>query len=246
MSQTHVQMNRPEQAAYTLARQSFARGEDDTALQAVRTLLRTQDGFADVHYMLGILSERRGDLSAAETALQEAVRINPSYAEALLALATLHERRGNYDLARECAERATTAHSPGAPAGGVDATTRGKLANMQAAVGDACVEAGDFREAIFAYRKALDRCPDFHDIRHRLGIALREAGLGNKATLEFQRVLRSNPGFLESRVQLGLTYYTLGRRKDATEEWNETEYVFEDELVLITREGSNVTCIAKD
>ena len=220
MPQPHAPMNRPEQAAYTLAQQSFACGEDEVALQAVRTLLRTREGFADVHYMLGILTERQGDTAAAEAALQEAVRINPVYAEALLGLATLYERRGNYDLARQCAHRASTASTRGTTGTGLDAMTRGKLANLQATVGDACVEAGDFREAIFAYRKALDRCPDFHDIRHRLGIALRDAGLGNKATLEFQRVLRSNPGYLDSRVQLGLTYYTLGRRSDAIEQWN--------------------------
>ena len=111
MSQPHAQLNRPEQAAYALARQSFAQGEDDVALQAVRTLLRTRESFADVHYLLGILSERQGDLQTAETSLKEAIRINPLYAEALLALATLYERRGNYDLARQCAHRATTASS---------------------------------------------------------------------------------------------------------------------------------------
>ena len=218
MQQQHVRMTESEQAAYTLGRQSFVHGEDATAIEAFRTLLRTRDSFADVHYMLGVLHDRRGDLEAAAEELREAIRINASYAEALLALATVQERRGDYESAREYAQRAALASR--APAGtGLDATTRGKLANMQAEVADACFEAGDLREAIDAYRKALDRCPDFHDIRHRLGVALREAGLANKALLEVRRVLRGNAEFLDSYVQLGLTYYTLGRPQEAIEQW---------------------------
>ena len=218
MSEPHTHMTHSEQAAYARGCQSCARGEDETARAAFRVLLSTRSGLADVHYMLGLLEDRRGDLESATDDLGEAVRINPSYAEALLALASLHERRGDYEGGQQYAQRAAAA-SRSATAGGIDATTRGKLANMQADLGDACMEAGDLRAAIDAYRKALERCPRFHDIRHRLGIALREAGLASKALLEFQRVVRRSPNFLDSYVQLGLTYYTLGRPQEAVEQW---------------------------
>ena len=78
---------------------------------------------------------------------------------------------------------------------------------------------GEVRDAIEAYRKALDRCPDFHDIRQRLGLALREAGLPNRALAEFRRVLRANPAFLDAAVQLGFSLYTLGRSDEAIREW---------------------------
>jgi len=211
-------MTSAERAAYALGRQSFERGERETALEAFRALLETRSGFADVHYMKAVLHDAGGELEEAAQELREAIRINPSYAEALLALATLYERTGDYDRARGYAERAAQV-ARGSGGGGLDATTRGKLANLQASVGDACAEAGELREAIDAYRKALDRCPDFHDIRYRLGIALREAGLAHQALLEFQRVLRGNPGYLEATIQLGLTYYTLGRPQEAIEQW---------------------------
>ena len=102
----------------------------------------------------------------------------------------------------------------------LDATTRGKLANLQAAVADAYAELGEFREAIESYRKALDHCPEFHDIRQRLGVVLREAGLPDKSLAEFHRVLRAKPGLHDARIQLGLTYYSLGRVEDATEQWS--------------------------
>jgi tetratricopeptide (TPR) repeat protein len=102
----------------------------------------------------------------------------------------------------------------------MDTTTRGKLANLQAAVGDAYAEAGELRDAVEAYRKALDRCPGFHDIRHRLGVVLRDLGLPDQALCEFKRVLRGNPGLLDAHIQLGLTYYSLGRSDDALERWH--------------------------
>jgi tetratricopeptide (TPR) repeat protein len=167
--------------------------------------------------MLGMLKERAGDLDAAVEELRTAIRINPSYVEALLALASLYERRGDFDRSQGYAERASQLAQPSA--GELDPTTRGKLANQQAELGDALAAAGERRDAIAAYRGALDRCPTFHDIRHRLGVALREAGLPSQAAQEFRRILRAHPGMLESQIQLGLTYYSMGRTPDAVREW---------------------------
>lgn len=210
-------MSRTDRETYLLGRQRFEAGEDRSALEALSQLLQSCPRFADVHYMVGLLHERGGDLEAASLSLERAVEINPGYAEAVAALISVYERRGLFERSRELAER--LGPSAAAPVGDLDATTRGKLANLHAVLGDAYREAGDLREAIEAYRKALDRCPAFHDIRHRLGIALREAGLPSQAMGEFKRVLRANPGYLESAIQLGLTYYSLGRPLQALEEW---------------------------
>jgi tetratricopeptide (TPR) repeat protein len=218
---TTVRMTVAERESYSRGRALFESGEIDPALEAFGRLLKTKEGFADIHYMVGVLFDRKGELESAAESLRKAIRLNPNYAEALLALASVHERRGDYDRSRELAQRAAAVSQTGA--GNLDSTTRGKLANMQAAVGDAYAEVGERREAIEAYRKALDRCPDFHDIRHRLGVTLREAGLPAQAAIEFRRVLRANPGLHDSRVQLGLTYYALGRARDALVEWQQVE-----------------------
>jgi tetratricopeptide (TPR) repeat protein len=168
-------MTPAERQSYRRACRSFDRGDDAVALSEFTRLLRTRRGYADVHYKVGVLQERKNDLDSAGRSLREALRINPSYAEALLALASVYERQGDFARSREVTERARAAAEP--VAGGIDSTTRGKLANLQAELGDAFHQAGELRDAIEAYRKALDRCPDFHDIRLRLGIALREAGL---------------------------------------------------------------------
>lgn len=212
-----VRMSSDERERYTRGRSLFERGDIEPALESLGSLLETRENFADVHYMVGVLLDRRGDLDAAGRSLRRAIHLNPSYAEALLALASVCERAGDFDQSRELAERASALAR--AEAGTLDATTRGKLANLQAAVGDAYAEAGELREAVDAYRKALERCPTFHDIRQRLGVVLRELGLPDQALREFKRVLRGNPGLLDAHVQLGLTYYSLGRSDDALERW---------------------------
>jgi tetratricopeptide (TPR) repeat protein len=216
-----VTMTETERDAYSRGRAHFDQGEIDPALEAFGSLLRTREGFADIHYMVGVLFDRKGDLEAAANSLRKAIRLNPSYAEALLALASIHEQRGDFDRSRELAERASSVSRGGA--GAIDSTTLGKLANLQAAVGDAYAEVGDRREAIEAYRKALDRCPEFHDIRHKLGVTLRESGLPAQAATEFKRVLRTNPHLHDTRAQLGLTYYSLGRARDAQAEWSKVD-----------------------
>jgi tetratricopeptide (TPR) repeat protein len=212
-------MSSADRELYAQGRASFERGEVDRALEFLTSLLERKVGFADLHYMVGVLLDQRGDSGGARDRLRDAIKLNPSYTEALLALASVYEREGEFDRSRDLTERAAQA-TPAVP-GELDATTRGKLANLQAVIGDAYAEVGDYRDAIDAYRKALDRCPTFHDIRHRLGIALRAAGLPHQAEVEFRRVLRGNPGFLKAQVQLGLTYYTMGRAPDAVGVWSE-------------------------
>lgn len=206
-----------EREILTQGRRAFEKGDDEAALTNLSRLSEYGIEYADVHYMIGILHERGGQFEDAVESLRKAIRLNPSYAEALLALASLHEMRGDFDLSESYAERASQLTRP--VSGQLDPTTRGKLANQQAALADALAEAGELRDAIDEFRRALDRCPNFHDIRHRLGIALRDAGLPFQAAQEFQRILSAHVGMLESQIQLGLTYYSLGRTPQAIHEW---------------------------
>lgn len=215
-------MTSDQRESFLLGRQHFESGDHSEALRVFEPLLKHHPRFADVHYMVGLAQERQGQLERASEALEKALAVNPGYSEAALALAGVYERRGLFDEARGLLERSATQPLRNDGSSRVDATTRAKLANLHRAIGDAYCEVGEWREAIEAYRKALDRAPGFHDIRYRLGVALREGGLPGQALAEFRRILRSAPSYLEAKVQLGLTYYTLGRMEQARVEWNGT------------------------
>jgi tetratricopeptide (TPR) repeat protein len=213
---TRGRLTADESAALRGGRRHFERGDDDAALAAFERVLDDHPGFADLHYLVGLVHERRGDLDAAATSFERALAINPRYAECALALSTVYERRGEWERSRALAARLGEAAREG---GGLDPTTSGKIANLHAELADAYREAGELREAIDSYRKALERAPGFHDIRFRLGVTLREAGLPAQAIAELKRVLRGNPAYLEASVQLGLTYWSLGRSEQAIDEW---------------------------
>lgn len=217
-------MTGPEREAFRRGRRCLERGDPARALGYLERVADSCPRFADVHYLIGLVHEDLGNADAAIESFEAALHINPGYAEALLALASAYERAGDFDGSRELAERLgpTALRGSGVPpaeAGSPDPVTRAKLANLHAALGDAYSEVGEFQEAVEAYRKALERCPTFHDIRQRLGIALREAGLGSQALDEFRRILRANPSYLDAAIQLGLTLYTMGRSGEAVREW---------------------------
>jgi tetratricopeptide (TPR) repeat protein len=210
-------VNPGQREAYRLGRLGFEHGDAGATVEQLEKLIPACQEWADVHYMLGIGYERQGDLPSAAHSLEEALRINPRYAEARLALSSVYESQGEFDRSRQLTEQTRTLMPAGEER--LDPTTRGKLANLHAALGDAYREAGELREAIEAYRKALDRCPEYHDIRVRLGVTLRDAGHPDRAIRELVRVRRAHPQLLDAGVQLGLTLYTLGRSDEAIEHW---------------------------
>jgi tetratricopeptide (TPR) repeat protein len=213
-------MSLEERDAVRLGRASFERGDDEAALEALTRVLDAHPRYADLHYLVGLVHERGGRLDEAVASFERALAINPRYAECALALASVFEQRGEWERSRALATRLGAA-AAAAPAsnGALDPTTAGKLANLHAALGDAYREAGELRESVESFRRALDLAPTFHDIRFRLGVTLREAGLPAQAIAELKRVRRGNPGFLEAAVQLGLTYWSLGRSEQAVAEW---------------------------
>lgn len=212
-----VRFSPEERVAYRLGVRHFERGDDDAAIEQLTRVVATRPRFADVHYLLGLLYERRGDLDEATHRFEEAVALNPAYAEARLALATVCERRGDFDRSASLM-RSGVRVLPGS--NGVDGLTQAKLANLQAALGDAFRQAGELGEAVAAYRKALDRCPHFHDIRFRLALALREKGLPDQSIRELLRVQRANPALVDVPIQLGLVHWSLGQAERAVEHWS--------------------------
>jgi tetratricopeptide (TPR) repeat protein len=203
----------------TLGREHYNNREFEKAESYLGQFIKLNQSFADVYNMLGVIYSEQGRLVQAQRMFEEALRINPNYTEVALNLAVTYNDLGKYQEARDVYGRviATSRAQPRS----LDPFARGKIANMHADLGAAYHDFGFYDEAVLEYRKALDLCPTFIDIRTRLATTYRDMGRHEDAVGELRTVKEHNPSYLPARVHLGVTYYSLGRHDEAVREWEE-------------------------
>jgi tetratricopeptide (TPR) repeat protein len=200
-----------------LGREHYAKRELDQAEQLLTELLAADDRFADVHDMLGVIAHSRGNFVTAERHFERALELNPGYTEAALNLAVTYNDRGKYEAARE-----VYARIKGRPTGtvqGLDPFARGKLANMHADLAQAYADSSLPREAIDELKKAVALCPQFADLRTRLGTLLREIQDLEGARAQYEAAVQARPAFVLARIQLGVTLLALNEPELAEAEW---------------------------
>src|SRR2546426_4606775 len=159
-----------------LAREHFQRGDYSLAAGHLEQAVARGVAFADVHHMLGVVYHHLGEFAAAQRALEKALAINPNYVEAGLNLAIVCNDLGQYERAQQVYGAALSrARSRGKrePNGDepMDNYTRGKIANLHAAVADGYLSMRRPNDAAAEYRRALSLCPPLLDLRPRLAPA---------------------------------------------------------------------------
>jgi tetratricopeptide (TPR) repeat protein len=90
---------------------------------------------------------------------------------------------------------------------------------MHAEVGQAYADAGLPREAIGEYEKAVGLCPQFADLRTKLGMLLRELNELPRAREQYEAAIAARPNYVPARIQLGITLLALGDTMGAREHW---------------------------
>jgi tetratricopeptide (TPR) repeat protein len=200
-----------------LGREHYQKREFEKAEQMLRQVLEEDDRLADVHDMLGVICHSRGNFTQAEHHFERALALNPNYTEAALNLAVTYNDRGKYEAARQVYARIRG--TPGGSAQGLDPFARGKIANMHAEVGQAYADAGLPKDAILEYEKAVGLCPQFADLRTKLGMLLRELNDMPRARHQYEAALEARPNYIPARIQLGITLLALGETDKAREQW---------------------------
>ena len=84
---------------------------------------------------------------------------------------------------------------------------------MHAEVGQAYADAGLPREAIAEYEKAVGLCPQFADLRTRLGTLLREINELRARATSTRPPRARGPSYVPARIQLGVTLLSLGESR---------------------------------
>jgi len=201
-----------------LGREHYQKREFDKAEPMLRQVVETDDRLADVHDMLGVICHSRGNFAQAEHHFERALAINPNYTEAALNLAVTYNDRGKYEAARQV--YAKIKGNPGGALPGLDPFARGKIANMHAEVGQAYADAGLPREAVVEYEKAVALCPQFADLRTKLGGLFKELNELPRAREQFEGAVAARPAYVPARIQLGITLLSMGESDKAREQWN--------------------------
>jgi tetratricopeptide (TPR) repeat protein len=176
--------------------------------------------------MLGVIYHHLGEFESAQKAFQKALEINPGYVEAALNLAIVCNDMGQYERAKQVygdAVARARSKQPREPNGDepLDTYTKGKIANLHAAVGDGYLSVRRPNDAAAELRRALSLCPTFVDLRLKLASALREAGDVDGALSEFRIAVQHAPAYVPARVALGTALYASGKLDEAVSQWEE-------------------------
>jgi tetratricopeptide (TPR) repeat protein len=147
-----------------------------------------------------------------------AVELNPNYTDARLNLMVCLNELGEYELAREL-YRATQKQTEGGTR--MDPFARGTLANMHAGLSQAYSDVSMPFEAVRELEHAVSLCPQFADLRTRLGLLYRDAGETHRAREQFEAAKQANPKYLRARVCLGALLLSAGSREQAERELRE-------------------------
>lgn len=198
-------------------KQSFENKDYGNAERYFRKVLKTNNNFADLHNMLGVIYHVDGRFEEAIKHFQQALKINPHYTEALLNLAVLYNDLGRYPDAKKLYGQLHKKQD--GKQKDIEPVLKGKLSNMHATVGDTYRTLGLYQHAATEYEKALALNPDYKDIRTKLGVALREEGKLPDSLKELKRVVKESPNFILAHLQLGITYYSMSKPTDAKKEW---------------------------
>ena len=208
-----------------LGREHFARGDWSLAAGHLEQVIARGATFADVHHMLGVAYHQLGEFESSKRAFEKALEINPGYVEASLNLAILCNDLGQYDKAQAVYANAVELARQGPRETGgdqpLDSFSRGKIANLHAAVGDAYLGSRRPADAALEFRRALQLAPAFVDLRLKLASALRESGDHHAAAAELEQAVRDAPAYVPARLALGLAWSAAGKLEAAVAQWEE-------------------------
>ncbi len=200
-----------------LGREHYQKREYDKAEPLLQQVVEANDGFADVHNMLGVIAHERGDFTNAERYLERATQLNPNYTEALLNLAVTYNDQSKYEAGRAVYKRIRSARERSAD--NLDPFVKGKIANMHAELAQAYEDAGLRTDAIRELERAVSMCPTFADLQTRLGTLFRDAGDLERARNHYEAARNANPRYPMARLMLGITLLALNEVEEAKSEW---------------------------
>ncbi len=185
------------------------------AIDQFEQIVRIEPASVEDHLLLGRLYRLNNDLTKAESEFKTAVKLQPDSEEAVTTLAYLYNEEGDSKLAAQ-----VLASVP----------ESGRTAKLYSALGFTYEQQKDYKQAISAYRKAVEQDKDNLDAMRGLAQNLLNAGQSQAALEQYQQIAEADPQDAQAFLRMAEIYRRQGKFEQALTSLNKAEALVQDSL----------------
>jgi tetratricopeptide (TPR) repeat protein len=176
---------------YRIGEVYFLEKNYSSALEELSEAVRLNPAEPRYHNLLGLAYGARGMLDEARKEFDEAIRLNPEFAEAHVNLGAVHLELRQWDLAIGHLNKALANVFYKTP----------ELARNN--LGWAYYNKGDYGQALFNFKKAVDIAPSYYMPYYNTGLVYEKTDKLDEAASSLRKATELAPAFPDA-------YYTLG------------------------------------
>ena len=185
------------------------------AIEQYEQIVKIEPQNVDDHLLLGRLYRLNNDLQKAETEFKTAVKLQPDSEEAVTTLAYLYNEEGDTTRAVQ-----TLSSVPDA----------GRSAKMYSALGYTYEQQKQYKEAINAYRRAIELDRDNLDAIRGLAENLMNDGQTDAALEQYKIIADANPEDAQTYLHMAEIYRKSGKFDLALENLKKAESMVQDSI----------------
>ncbi len=185
------------------------------AIEQYEQIVKIEPNSVDNHLLLGRLYRLNNDLQKSESELKTAVKLEPGSEEAVTTLAILYTEEGD------------TAHALQVLSSVPDA---GRSAKLYSALGSTYEQRKEYKNAIFAFKKAIERDRDNLDAIRGLAENFMNDGQMDAALEQYQVIADANPEDAQTYLRIGEIYRRQGKYDQALESLKKADTMVPDSL----------------
>src|SRR5277367_1306206 len=185
------------------------------AIDQYQEIIKLEPDSVEDHLLLGRLYRLNNDLQKAEGEFKIAVKLDPNSEEAVTTLAILYGEEGDSTRAAE-----TLSSVPDAA----------RSAKLYSALGYTYEQRKEYKQAISAYRKAIELDRDNLDAIRGLAQNLLNDGQTDAALEQYKIIADSNPEDAQTYLRMAEIYRRLGKFDLALENLKKAESMVQDSM----------------
>jgi len=185
------------------------------AIEQYEQIVKIEPNSVDNHLLLGRLYRLNNDLQKSESELKTAVKLDPSSEEAVTTLAILYTDEGD------------TAHALQVLSSVPDA---GRSAKLYSALGSTYEQRKEYKNAIDAFKKAIQLDRDNLDAIRGLAENLMNDGQTEAALEQYKVIADANPEDAQTYLRIGEIYRRQGKYDQALESLKKADTMVPDSL----------------